>query len=66
MSERITGMVNGEKGFGFIARDGDPDVFVQQSVILIEGNRNLNEGQRVEFSITQGPRGFQAAEVKPL
>ena len=69
MSERITGTVkwfNGEKGFGFIEREGGPDVFVHQSVIMADGYRNLNEGQRVEFSITQGPKGLQAAEVKPL
>jgi CspA family cold shock protein len=69
MSERITGTVkwfNGEKGFGFIEREGGPDVFVHQSVIMTEGYRNLNEGQRVEFSITQGPKGLQADEVKPL
>jgi len=69
MSERIIGTVkwfNGEKGFGFIARESGPDVFVHQSVIMTDGYRNLNEGQRVEFSITQGPKGLQAAEVKPL
>jgi len=69
MSERIIGTVkwfNGEKGFGFIAREGGPDVFVHQSVIMSDGYRNLNEGQQVEFSITQGPKGLQAAEVRPL
>jgi CspA family cold shock protein len=69
MSERIIGTVkwfNGEKGFGFIARESGPDVFVHQSVIMTDGYRNLSEGQRVEFSITQGPKGLQAAEVKPL
>jgi CspA family cold shock protein len=69
MSERITGTVkwfNGEKGFGFIEREGGPDVFVHQSVIMTEGYRNLNEGQRVEFAITQGPKGLQASEVRPL
>jgi len=69
MSERITGTVkwfNGEKGYGFIEREGGADVFVHHSVIMTDGYRNLNEGQQVEFSITQGPKGLQAAEVKPL
>ena len=69
MSERITGTVkwfNGEKGFGFIEREGGADVFVHQSEIMTEGYRNLNEGQQVEFEITQGPKGLQASQVKPL
>lgn len=69
MSERITGTVkwfNGDKGFGFIEREGGTDVFVHQSEIMTEGYRNLNEGQQVEFAIMQGPKGLQASEVKPL
>ena len=69
MSERITGTVkwfNGEKGFGFIEREGGTDVFVHQSEIMTEGYRNLNEGQQVEFEITQGAKGLQASQVKPL
>ena len=69
MSERITGTVkwfNGEKGFGFIEREGGADVFVHQSEIMTEGYRNLNEGQQVEFEIIQGPKGLQASQVKPL
>ena len=69
MSERITGTVkwfNGDKGFGFIEREGGADVFVHQSEIMAEGYRNLNEGQRVEFEITQGAKGLQASQVKPL
>ena len=69
MSERITGTVkwfNGDKGFGFIEHEGGADVFVHQSEIMTEGYRNLNEGQRVEFEITQGAKGLQASQVKPL
>jgi len=66
MSDRIQGTVkwfNGAKGYGFIAREGGEDVFVHHSAILAEGYRNLEEGQRVEFSIVQGPKGLQAASV---
>ena len=69
MSERITGTVkwfNSEKGFGFIEREGGPDVFVHYSAILSDGYRNLTEGQQVEFTVARGPKGFQAADVKPL
>jgi len=66
MSERVQGTVkwfNGEKGFGFIEREDGPDVFVHYSAIQGEGYRNLDEGQRVEFTIEQGPKGLQAASV---
>ena len=66
MSERINGVVkwfNSQKGFGFIEREGGPDVFVHFSAIQSGGYRELNEGERVEFSITEGPKGLQASEV---
>ena len=66
MSERITGTVkwfNGTKGFGFIARDGGPDVFVHFSAIQGDGFKNLDEGQRVEFTVESGPKGPQASNV---
>ncbi len=69
MAERVTGTVkwfNASKGYGFIAREGGPDVFVHFSAIQTEGFRTLNEGQQVEFEIEQGPKGLQAANVKPL
>ena len=69
MSERIQGTVkwfNGGKGYGFIAREGGEDVFVHHSAILAEGYRNLEEGQRVEFSIEDSPKGPQAANVVDL
>jgi CspA family cold shock protein len=66
MPERITGTVkwfNSGKGYGFIEREGGADVFVHYSAIQGEGFRNLVQGQQVEFSIEQGPKGPQATEV---
>lgn len=58
---------NAEKGFGFIAQDGgDADVFVHYTAIESDGYRSLDEGQRVEFEITQGPKGPQAEKVRSL
>jgi CspA family cold shock protein len=70
MSERETGVVkwfNDQKGFGFIARDtGVGDVFVHYTAIEGQGFRSLAEGQRVEFSIEQSPKGLTAANVRKL
>jgi CspA family cold shock protein len=66
MSDRVTGTVkwfNNNKGFGFIERTDGPDVFVHYSAIQSDGFRALEEGQQVEFSIVEGPKGLQAAEV---
>ena len=58
---------NGEKGFGFITQDdGGPDVFVHFSAIAGVGYRNLDENQKVEFDVTQGQKGPQASNVKPI
>ena len=59
MSERIIGTVkwfNGDKGFGFIAREGGADVFVHFSAIQGDGYRNLQEGQKVEFTVLRDPK----------
>jgi len=66
MSERISGTVkwfNGTKGFGFITREGGPDVFVHFSAIQGDGFKNLEEGQKVEFNVDAGPKGPQASNV---
>ena len=58
---------NSDKGFGFVAPDGGgADVFVHHSAIATSGYRELTEGQKVEFEITQGQKGPQAANVRPL
>jgi CspA family cold shock protein len=70
MSDKVTGTVkwfNRDKGYGFITRDdGEKDVFVHYSAIDAAGFRNLDEGQRVSFEVTQGPKGPSAASVTPL
>ena len=67
MAERELGVVkwfNGEKGYGFIARDsGEKDVFVHFTAIKAEGFRTLREGQRVEFEVAQGQKVPQAQNV---
>jgi CspA family cold shock protein len=59
---------NAEKGYGFIAQEGGSgaDVFVHYSAIDVPGYKTLEEGQRVEFEITQGPKGPQAESVRPI
>jgi cold shock protein len=67
MSDSETGTVkwfNTSKGYGFIQRNGAPDVFVHYSAIDAEGFKNLEEGQKVEFSIEKSPKGLQAVHVK--
>ena len=58
--------LNPEKGFGFIRQENGEDVFVHYSAISGEGYRTLTEGQEVEFDIVEGPKGKQAANVKPV
>lgn len=67
MAQGTVKWFNAEKGFGFIKQDqGGPDVFVHYSNIKGDGFRNLEEDQRVEYKVGQGPKGPQAEEVRPL
>lgn len=66
MSDRVIGTVkwfNASKGFGFIERENDSDVFVHYSEIDSDGFRTLEEGQRVEFDVVEGQKGPQAQKV---
>jgi CspA family cold shock protein len=71
MAQGTVKWFNSEKGFGFIAPDSAdgtslPDVFVHYSAIATDGYRSLDENQRVEFDTTQGQKGPQAENVRPL
>jgi cold shock protein len=58
---------NGSKGYGFISREDGTDVFVHYSAIEDNGEyRTLNEGEQVEFEVTEGPKGLQAASVRKV
>lgn len=63
---RLKGTVkwfNNAKGFGFIGRDGEPDLFVHYTAITSEGYKSLQEGDQVEFEIIEGQKGPQASNV---
>lgn len=67
MATGIVKWFNSEKGFGFIAPDdGSADVFAHYSAIATSGFRTLEENQKVEFETTQGPKGLQADNIRPL
>jgi len=67
MAQGTVKWFNAEKGFGFIAQDGGgPDVFVHYSAIESSGYKSLEEAQRVEFEVTQSPKGPQAEAVRPV
>jgi len=69
MADRVLGTVkwfNADKGYGFIEREDGDDVFVHYTAIQGVGFRSLQEGQKVEFAIQQGPKGLQAADVVPV
>jgi CspA family cold shock protein len=57
---------NAEKGYGFISQTEGADVFVHFSAIQMNGYRALEEGQQVEFEVNEGPKGLQAASVRPV
>jgi CspA family cold shock protein len=69
MAEQAQGTVkwfNSTKGYGFISQDNGEDVFVHFQSIVGDGYKTLNENDKVEFEITEGPKGLQAANVKTL
>jgi CspA family cold shock protein len=57
---------NDAKGYGFLSRENGEDVFVHFSAIQASGFRSLQEGQRVQFDVTKGPKGWQAENVQPV
>ena len=64
-----TGIVkwfSSQKGYGFISQENGPDVFVHHGAIYGQGDRSLEDNQKVEFDITEGPKGPQAANVRPV
>ncbi|MCC8244935.1 cold-shock protein [Saccharothrix luteola] len=66
MTQGTVKWFNSEKGFGFLAQEGGPDVFVHYSEIEGNGYRSLEENQRVEFDVNQGPKGPQAVGVRAI
>jgi CspA family cold shock protein len=67
MAQGTVKWFNADRGYGFIAPDdGTPDVFVHNSAIEADGRRSLQESQRVEYTATQGPKGPQAEQVRPI
>ncbi len=64
MATGIVKWFNADKGFGFISQSGGDDVFVHFSAIQSPGYRTLDEGEKVEFDVQQGPKGLQAANVR--
>jgi CspA family cold shock protein len=66
MAERVTGNVkwfDAKKGFGFITREGEKDVFVHYSAIMGDGYRTLEDGQAVEFELVEGKKGLEASDL---
>jgi CspA family cold shock protein len=66
MTQGTVKWFNDSKGFGFIQREDGPDVFVHHTAITGSGFRSLKEGEAVEFEVTEGPKGPQAANVRTL
>lgn len=66
MAQGTVKWFSNEKGYGFIAQPDGEDVFVHYTAITADGYKSLNEGQTVEFDIVDGPKGKQAANVRPV
>ena len=66
MAQGTVKWFNDQKGYGFITQEDGPDVFAHFSAIQGDGFKTLEEGQRVEFEVTDGPKGPQAASIQPL
>ena len=64
MAQGTVKWFNSEKGYGFIAVDGENDLFVHYTAIQMDGYRSLEDGQRVEFEVGEGPKGPQAEQVR--
>ncbi|OGK83279.1 MAG: cold-shock protein [Candidatus Rokubacteria bacterium GWC2_70_16] len=64
MAQGTVKWFNDAKGYGFISQEGGEDVFVHFSAIQAQGFKSLAEGDRVEFEVTRGPKGLQAANVR--
>ena len=66
MATGIVKWFSSQKGYGFISQENGPDVYVHHSAIHGEGDKSLEDNQKVEFDITEGPKGPQAANVRPV
>ena len=66
MATGIVKWFSSQKGYGFLSQENGPDVFVHHSAIQGEGHKSLEENQTVEFDITEGPKGPQATNVRPV
>jgi cold shock protein len=66
MAQGQVKLFNDAKGYGFITQEGGEDVFVHYSAIQAQGFKSLAEGDKVEFEVTRGPKGLQAANVRKI